>query len=256
MKLPEEDPPSRLAPAAFAAATKGAWAPPLPAAECDDAAFATTTATTGTTTSTSADNAAHATGTAASAADGPIATESTDTPNGAGEEKVPERESTSHLTSVLATPSSAAAATLREDADDAAPANQASAATTDAAVDNANADETTTSGGGDTHVVGFEGARDQIIVVAKKSTLWWVLLSEDTILALDRVYATFMLTPIFAAGGILSTIGLVIALVHDIEDKRWYWLFVGCGVWLPLVSLPHTTTQSAHALIYTRSLTI
>ena len=85
---------------------------------------------------------------------------------GAGEEKVPEGESTSHLTSGLAAPSSAAAATLRHDDADAAQATGASAATTDAA--NGNADKTTTSGGGDTHVVSFEGARDRIIVVAKK----------------------------------------------------------------------------------------
>jgi len=105
---------------------------------------------------------------------------------GAGEEKVPEGESTSHLTSALLAPSSAAAATLREDADDAAPATGASAATTDAA--NANADETTTSGGGDTeeeiggdtHVVAFEGARGRIIVVAKKMTMTrWFIGSDE-----------------------------------------------------------------------------
>ena len=47
----------------------------------------------------------------------------------------------------------------------------------------------------------------------------------------------FMLTPIFLASGILSMVGLAVALAHDIEDKRWYWLFVCAGVWLPLVSL-------------------
>ena len=32
-------------------------------------------------------------------------------------------------------------------------------------------------------------------------------------------------------------VGLAVALAHDIEDKRWYWLFVAGGVWLWLVSL-------------------
>ena len=90
--------------------------------------------------------------------------------------------------------------------------------------------------GGDTHVVGFEGARDQIIVVARKTTLWWLLFSADANVVIDRVFETFMLTPIFAVSGLLSLVGLIIALALGIEDTRWYWVFVACGVWLWLVS--------------------
>ena len=118
---------------------------------------------------------------------------------GAGEENVPEGESTSHLTSGLAAPSSAAAANLRHDDADAAPANRASAATTDAA--NANAGETTTSSGGDTggdtHVVSFEGSRDRIIVVAKKMSMQrWLAGSDEVDVFVKHVFKTFMLTPI------------------------------------------------------------
>ena len=148
---------------------------------------------------------------------------------------MPEGESASHLTSGLAAPSSAAAATLRHDDADAAPATGASAATTGAA--NANTDETTTSGG-DTHVVSFEGARDRIIVVARKMTTQrWLVGSDEGDAFVKHVFKTFMLTPIFYVSGNLSIAGIFVALLHDIEDKRWYWLFVCAGVWLPLVSL-------------------
>lgn len=90
--------------------------------------------------------------------------------------------------------------------------------------------------GADTHVVGFEGAQDKIVVVAKKATLWWFLFSPGANEVIDSAFETFMLTPIFAVSAILSVIGLMIALVHDIEDKQWYWVFACSGVWQPLVS--------------------
>ena len=52
----------------------------------------------------------------------------------------------------------------------------------------------------------------------------------------DEAFETFMLTPIFLVSGTLSVVGLGVALVHSVEDKRWYWLFVMGGVWLWLVS--------------------
>jgi len=87
--------------------------------------------------------------------------------------------------------------------------------------------------------VGFEGARDRVIVVPKKinMTLW--LFGDDASAAIDRAYETFMLTPIFLVSGLLSNAGLVVALLLGIEDTRWYWLFIVGGVWLWLVSLPH-----------------
>lgn len=86
-------------------------------------------------------------------------------------------------------------------------------------------------------MVGFEGARDEIVVVAKKMSVFWLTLSPEVYVVVMGAYRTFMLTPLFFVGGILSMMGLVIALAHDIDDKRWYWLFVGAGAWLPLVSM-------------------
>ena len=51
-------------------------------------------------------------------------------------------------------------------------------------------------------------------------------------MVINRVYETFMLTPIFLVSGMLSNCALIVALVHGIEDKRWYWLFVAAGAWL------------------------
>ena len=92
--------------------------------------------------------------------------------------------------------------------------------------------------GEDTHVVGFEGSRDQVIVVDKKMmmTLW--LFGNDATAAIDRAYEAFMLTPIFVVCGTISTTALAVALVHGVENKRWYWLCVVGGVLQSLVSLP------------------
>ena len=115
------------------------------------------------------------------------------------------------------------------------PSPRVAAATVDEGT-GADTDESAGSDTSDSHVVGFEGARDQIVVVARKTTLWWLLFSAETNVVIDHVFETFMLTPIFAVTGLLSLVSLVVALALDIEDKRWYWVFVACGVWLWLVS--------------------
>jgi len=86
--------------------------------------------------------------------------------------------------------------------------------------------------------VGFEGARDRIIAVPKKMNMvLWLFCGDEAKSAKQRsCMKAFMLTPIFAVSGILSIVGLFIALAHDIQDKRWYWLFVCSGAWLWLVS--------------------
>ena len=111
---------------------------------------------------------------------------------------------------------------------------------TDKASAVAEEDAESASAGADTHVVGFEGARDHVIVVPKKMTmtLWLFCGDEAKVAKKESGMDAFMLTPIFLASGILSMVGLAVALAHDIEDKRWYWLFVAGGVWLWLVSLP------------------
>jgi hypothetical protein len=96
-------------------------------------------------------------------------------------------------------------------------------------------DAESASAGADTHFVGFEGARDQIIVVAKKNDMW-IFLNNDA--APPSWWLWPPLTPIFLVSGMLSMVGLVVTLAHDIEDKRWYWLFIAGGVWQWLVSLP------------------
>ena len=93
--------------------------------------------------------------------------------------------------------------------------------------------------GADTHVVGFEGSRDQIIVVPKKKTVRQWLLGDEKSAMYDHVNEKLMLAQIFFVGGLLSNMGLQVALVCGVEDTRWYWLVVVGGVWLWLVSLPH-----------------
>ena len=161
---------------------------------------------------------------------------------GVGEEKLCERANMTRITLAAAAPA-AAIAPLRE-ADD--PAAMATTAFSTSAAATADAAATTADTGSracdstDTHVVGFEGARDQVIVVAKKATVQLWLVGDEGDKFVNRMFQTFMLTPIFLVSGTLSSVGLVVALLHHVEDRRWYWMFVCGGVWLWLVSLPHT----------------
>lgn len=129
---------------------------------------------------------------------------------GDGEEKLPGGESsTSHPTTAavhVAAPA-AASTTLPEAGDTAFVAATSAASTgistaTDAA--DAAAADSDECIGADTHVVGFEGARDQIIVVAKKMTVMRWLLGEEKRAEVNHVIKTFMLTPIFFVSGMLT----------------------------------------------------
>ena len=168
-----------------------------------------------------------------------------------GEQKVSEGENgrdDSYLTPVAAAPGAASTAAWK--AGDAAPTattTPTGATTADATAD----DSDDCAGAEDTHVVAFEGARDQIIVVAKKSAMQQWLFSDDANVIIRRAHKTFMLTPTFAVSGFLSTVGLQVALAHGIEDKRWYWIFVCGGAWLPLVRCYEASSIRLLAASYT-----
>ena len=126
-----------------------------------------------------------------------------------------------------------AGATSTGAAADAAAANAVST-TPGEAVDegkSAAATDADRSAGADTHVVGFQGARDQVIVVPQKMTmtLWLLCGDEAKVEKKESWMDALMLTPIFFVSGVVSTCGLVPTLVLGIEDKRWYWLFVAGG---------------------------
>mmetsp|Transcript_15840 Transcript_15840/g.36938 ORF Transcript_15840/g.36938 Transcript_15840/m.36938 type:complete len:201 (+) Transcript_15840:76-678(+) len=87
--------------------------------------------------------------------------------------------------------------------------------------------------GADTHVVKFEGAQDQIIVVAKKMELMrWLLGSDGAMKACESFFERYNLTIVFLVMGIAATTMCPILYATGIEDKRWYWLVVGSGVWV------------------------
>ena len=134
------------------------------------------------------------------------------------------------------------------EAADAAP-RATTTSTRAAAADAADAtDATGTAGsdecaGADTHVVGFEGARNQVIVVPKKMTVMlWLFCGDES--KIKQKTAFFRgrgkeASLLILVSAILSFAGLSIALAHGVDDKRWYWLPVGGGVWLWLVSPTH-----------------
>ena len=52
----------------------------------------------------------------------------------------------------------------------------------------------------------------------------------------NGVFKRYKLTIIFMIMGKVATMMCPILYATGIEDKRWYWLVVGSGVWLWLVS--------------------
>ena len=55
--------------------------------------------------------------------------------------------------------------------------------------------------------------------------------------AYNDVFKRYKLTIIFMVMGKVATITCLILYAIGIQDKRWYWLIVGSGVWVWLVSL-------------------
>ena len=85
----------------------------------------------------------------------------------------------------------------------------------------------------DDHMVLFEGSRDHVLVVRKRMTMQrWLAGSDEADEAIDELFARYQLTPIFLVLGVMSAVALLVCLVHHIDDHRWYWLVVGCGIWL------------------------
>mmetsp|Transcript_96319 Transcript_96319/g.274432 ORF Transcript_96319/g.274432 Transcript_96319/m.274432 type:complete len:209 (-) Transcript_96319:1894-2520(-) len=83
----------------------------------------------------------------------------------------------------------------------------------------------------DTHAVGWEGGRNRIIVVAKKMTLQrWAAGSDERDASVKRVYQKYSITIVLTILAVVSNIVLLVMLVHDVKDKRLYWLTVPGGI--------------------------
>ena len=79
-------------------------------------------------------------------------------------------------------------------------------------------------------------------------------MSAEQKVLFDKAFETFMLTPVFIVSGAVSLLGIVITLAFDTGDKWWYWLFVGGGVWLWLVSEPPPCTIHPCPCLYALTL--
>jgi len=180
-----------------------------------------------------------------------------------GEEKLPEGESTSHTHPLAEAARAAAAAPLPPSVDSPevampdgggaeeklpdgestfhSPPPAVAAAVASAAAD--------VDPGGDTHVVGFEGARNNVVVVAKKRTTQLWLYGEAGNAVVEWMYKIFMVTPITTVAGSLSACAIVVTLAFEIDDKRWYWLYVAGGVWVWLNMLSSRSPELLRLLL-------
>mmetsp|Transcript_104276 Transcript_104276/g.300560 ORF Transcript_104276/g.300560 Transcript_104276/m.300560 type:complete len:670 (-) Transcript_104276:1991-4000(-) len=142
---------------------------------------------------------------------------------GGGEEKLPEGESPSRLTPV---PGSATA-------DVGTTSVAIEQVQTAAAIDTDESAGADTQGQ-DTHVVGFGGKSDDIIVVGKKMTIirWMLLGSDEAVGVYNGYQKRYKLLVVYIILWAVATALLVIFYTYGIKDKRWYWLVVSGGVWL------------------------
>ena len=81
--------------------------------------------------------------------------------------------------------------------------------------------------GADTHVVGFEGHRNGVVVVAKKMNFQrWLVGSDEADARVDQFWPSNLVLTVL---GVVSAIALPTMLVNRL-DSWWYWLVVAGGV--------------------------